>query len=51
MKRCGFNSYVLQPQVDARAALASLDDFTEYYQTSVDQPTPRLIPIGNDFSQ
>ena len=40
MKRCGFNSFVLQPHIDMAAALASLHDFTEYYQTSVDQPQP-----------
>lgn len=40
LKRCGFDSFVLQPGTDLHAALASLDDFTEYYQTSVDQPQP-----------
>jgi uncharacterized protein (DUF934 family) len=40
MKRCGFNSFVLQEHVDMDAALASLNDFTEAYQTSVDQPQP-----------
>ncbi len=40
MKRCGFNSFVLQAHADINAALASLNDFTEYYQTSADQPQP-----------
>jgi uncharacterized protein (DUF934 family) len=40
MKRCGFNSFDLPDNIDPAAALASLDDFTEYYQTSVDQPQP-----------
>ncbi|HQQ62354.1 MAG TPA: DUF934 domain-containing protein [Pseudomonadales bacterium] len=40
LKRCGFNSFSLQEHADVEAALASLDDFTEYYQTSVDQPQP-----------
>lgn len=40
MKRCGFNSFSLQEHADVEAALASLDDFTEHYQTSVDQPQP-----------
>jgi uncharacterized protein (DUF934 family) len=40
LKRCGFDSFELQAHVDPAVALASLDDFTEYYQTSVDQPQP-----------
>lgn len=40
MKRCGFNSFVLAEKRDLTVALASLNDFTEYYQTSVDQPQP-----------
>ncbi|HSC75140.1 MAG TPA: DUF934 domain-containing protein [Pseudomonadales bacterium] len=40
MKRCGFNSFVLPENADLAAAAASLNDFTEYYQTSVDQPQP-----------
>jgi uncharacterized protein (DUF934 family) len=40
MKRCGFNSFMLPENKDPEAALASLNDFTEYYQTSVDQPEP-----------
>jgi uncharacterized protein (DUF934 family) len=40
MKRCGFNSFELPENIDPTEALSSLDDFTEYYQTSVDQPQP-----------
>ncbi len=40
MRRCGFNSFVLQAHVDAQAALSSLNEFTEFYQTAVDQPLP-----------
>lgn len=40
MKRCGFDSFALPEGTDLQAALASLQDFTEYYQTSVDQPQP-----------
>jgi uncharacterized protein (DUF934 family) len=40
MKRCGFTSFALQEHADVDAAISSLDDFTEYYQTSVDQKEP-----------
>jgi len=40
MKRCGFNSFVLAEHIDLEAALESLNDFTEFYQCSVDQPQP-----------
>jgi uncharacterized protein (DUF934 family) len=40
MKRCGFNSFVLQEHANIEAAAESLRDFTEFYQTSVDQPIP-----------
>ena len=40
LKRCGFNAFVLQPDVDLSAALASLEDFTESYQASTDQKHP-----------
>jgi uncharacterized protein (DUF934 family) len=40
MKRCGFNSFDLPENIDPAEALSSLNDFTEYYQTSVDQPQP-----------
>ena len=40
MKRCGFNSFDLHENANVKGALESLNDFTEYYQTSVDQPQP-----------
>ena len=40
LKRCGFSSFCFQDDVDVEAAVASLTDFTEAYQTSVDQPVP-----------
>lgn len=40
LKRCGFNAFVLQPEVDLSAALASLRDFSESYQTAADQHYP-----------
>ncbi len=39
LKRCGFNAFQLE-ETNLEAALRSLDDFTEGYQTSVDQPIP-----------
>lgn len=40
MKRCGFNSFELPENTEPADALSSLNDFTEYYQSSVDQPQP-----------
>lgn len=40
LKRCGFNSFCFNDDVDVEAAVASLNDFTEAYQTSVDFPEP-----------
>ena len=40
LKRCGFNAFDCNPDIDQEAAIASLSDFTEAYQSSVDQPTP-----------
>ncbi len=40
LKRCGFNSFVLAEHINLNEALSSLNDFTEFYQTSVDQPEP-----------
>lgn len=39
MKRCGFSSYAL-PSDELEEALASLNDFSECYQSGVDQPLP-----------
>ena len=38
LKRCGFNAFEIDGDIEA--AVASLNDFTESYQTSVDQPEP-----------
>ena len=40
LRRCGFNAFSFDDSVDLQAALASLNDFTEAYQTAVDKPTP-----------
>jgi uncharacterized protein (DUF934 family) len=41
LRRCGVNAFAFaNPEVNLEAALKSLDDFTEYYQASVDQPLP-----------
>lgn len=40
LRRCGFNAFQLQDGMDLQTALASLNDFQEYYQSSVDQPLP-----------
>jgi uncharacterized protein (DUF934 family) len=40
LKRCGFNAFDLDESIDLEAALASLNDFSEAYQTSADQQTP-----------
>lgn len=40
MKRCGFNVFAIADGKDAEAALAGLTDFSESYQTAVDQPSP-----------
>lgn len=38
--RCGFNAFQLAPHYPLEDALESLQDFTEFYQTGVDQPQP-----------
>lgn len=40
MHRCGFDAYALREDHDPHAALASLNDFSEVYQASTDQPLP-----------
>lgn len=40
LRRCGFSAFSLGEKYDAEAALASLHDFSEYYQSAVDQPLP-----------
>ncbi len=40
LRRVGFNAFALSDDINTEGALASLNDFTEYYQAGVDQPTP-----------
>jgi uncharacterized protein (DUF934 family) len=40
MKRVGFDSFAPRPDRSAEDALASLSDFSDSYQGSVDQPLP-----------
>ncbi|MFZ5557651.1 MAG: DUF934 domain-containing protein [Pseudomonadota bacterium] len=40
LSRCGFDAFVLRPGDDPHAAVASLRDFSEAYQTAVDRPVP-----------
>jgi uncharacterized protein (DUF934 family) len=38
--RCGFDAFQMSDESRLEAALASLSDFSEYYQGAVDQPLP-----------
>ena len=41
LRRCGVNAFAFaNPDIKLEAALKSLNDFSEYYQASVDQPLP-----------
>jgi uncharacterized protein (DUF934 family) len=40
LKRCGFDAFEIRADHDAEAAMAGLDDFSDGYQASVDQPLP-----------
>ena len=40
LQRCGFNAFSLSDEIDPQGALKSLNDFSEYYQSAVDQPQP-----------
>nr|WP_294979175.1 DUF934 domain-containing protein [uncultured Pseudomonas sp.] len=40
MQSCGFDAYAIRADRDPHDALASLEDFSEVYQTSVTQPQP-----------
>lgn len=48
LSRCGFDAFALRADQDQAQALAALDDFSEAYQASVEQPMPlfrrRLAP-------
>lgn len=40
LKRCGFNAFDCNEEIDQNAALTSLNDFSESYQAAADQPVP-----------
>lgn len=40
MKRCGFDAFAVRADKDIQAAMAGLNDFSETYQSAVDQPQP-----------
>lgn len=41
LRRCGVNAFAFaNPDIDLTVAVKSLNDFSEYYQASVDQPLP-----------
>lgn len=40
LARCGFNAFQMEDESELEDALASLADFSEFYQASVDQPMP-----------
>ena len=40
LKRCGFDSYVVEDDVDIDSMLESLGDFSDSYQASSDEPRP-----------
>lgn len=40
LSRCGFNAFDVRADKDIVEAAKGLDDFTEFYQSSVDQPNP-----------
>lgn len=40
LKRCGVNAFACSSEIDMEKALASLNDFTDGYQTAVDTPVP-----------
>lgn len=40
LQRCGCNSFAVRADKDIAIALTGLDDFSESYQASIDQPLP-----------
>jgi uncharacterized protein (DUF934 family) len=40
LRRCGFDAYQMRDESGLEAALASLSDFSEYYQAGIDEPLP-----------
>lgn len=44
LRRCGFNAFAFDDaSIDLEKAVASLTDFTDGYQPSVDQPAPLFV--------
>ena len=40
LRRCGFDAFQMADETDLEAALERLEDFSEHYQASIDQPLP-----------
>lgn len=40
LRRVGFDAFQMSDEAELDAALSSLEDFSEYYQSSIDQPLP-----------
>jgi uncharacterized protein (DUF934 family) len=40
LARCGFDAFQMEDETELAGALESLKDFSEYYQSSIDQPQP-----------
>jgi uncharacterized protein (DUF934 family) len=40
LKRCGFDTFVVDDNADVGSMATSLKDFSDFYQTAVDQPVP-----------
>ncbi|MCY4425805.1 MAG: DUF934 domain-containing protein [Halieaceae bacterium] len=40
LKRCGFNAFQLADESQLEESLANLEDFSEVYQASIEQPEP-----------
>jgi len=50
MVRCGFNAFAIRQDRDIHQAMASLKDFSESYQSAVDQPLPLFRRRAPDAS-
>ena len=40
LKRCGFDTFVVDDNADVESMVTSLKDFSDFYQAAVDQPVP-----------
>ena len=40
LRRCGFDAFQFDDETQLETALASMQDFTEFYQAAIDQPLP-----------